>query len=230
MDKRSVQSEMSSYIGKLLRDNFGKGPSSVFVSIEEPFVTIYLKDFLAPMERVLVGQKNEHKVDETRDLLMQELIPDIKAMLRATASLDIEAMYYDWSLHNRTGLLIGVMETDSLYGDGDEFDYKDQLHKEIERVSQKAEKVPERIRSFMMNDRTIIVERTGILVSLEKEMIRLGFQDQLRITKRHLEKRLLHMAPLEQILKTRVRDLFVDWDLSLDRSHIVIICDPKKVE
>lgn len=56
MEKNSVQAEIASYIGKLLRDNFGKGPSSVYVSLKKPFITIHLRDFLAPMERVLLSQ------------------------------------------------------------------------------------------------------------------------------------------------------------------------------
>lgn len=229
MDKRSVQSEMSSYIGKLLRDNFGKGPSSVFVSMEEPFITIYLKDFLAPMERVLVGQKNEHKVSETRDLLMQELIPDIKATFRATASIEVEKMYYDWSLSNRSGLLIGVLKTTDSDDDDEEksFDNKDELHREIERVSQQAEKIPEVIRSYELNERTLLVERVGILVAIEKELIKQGFPEELRISKRYLEKRLLNLAPFEQILDSKIEDVFVDWDFASDRSYIVFIRKPK---
>ncbi|RWZ58964.1 DUF2294 family protein [Halobacillus fulvus] len=228
MDKKAVQSELSSYIGKLFRDNFGKGPSAVFVSVEEPFVTIYLKDFLAPMERVLVGQKNDQKVDETRDLLMQELIPDIKANFRAVAGIEIEDLYYDWSLSHRTGMLIGVLDTE-ISGEQTIQDHKgkEALHQEVQKVSQQAEKAPESIRSFELNDRTLIVERKGILVPIEKEMLRLGFSDQLRITKRHLEKRLLHLASFEQILGTKLEDIFVDWDLVRDKSYIVLIKKPR---
>ncbi|SDI00452.1 DUF2294 domain-containing protein [Alteribacillus bidgolensis] len=110
MEKTSVQAEIASYTGKLLRDNFGKGPSSVYVSIKKPFVTLHLRDFLAPMERVLVSQEKTMKVEETRDILMQELLPEIKAALKVTANLAVNEMYYDWSLQNRTGILIGIID------------------------------------------------------------------------------------------------------------------------
>lgn len=229
MDKRSIQSEMSSYIGKLFRDNFGKGPASVFVSLEEPYVTIYMKDFLAPMERVLVGQENNDKVEETRDLLMGELIPDIKATFRATAGIELDSLYYDWSLSNRSGVMIGVLSTSqNMNEEPQTYPNQDQFHQEIDKVSVKAEKSPEAINSYLLNDRTLLVERTGILVAIEKEMIRMGFSDHLRVSKRHLEKRLLNHAPFEQILNTNIEDIFVDWDFSKDRSYILFILKPSK--
>ncbi|MGP4069340.1 Na-translocating system protein MpsC family protein [Halobacillus sp. B29] len=228
MEERSLQSEISSYIGKLLRDNFGKGPASVYVTIQKPYVTIYLKDFLAPMEKLLVGQNNKDKVEETRDLLMQELIPDIKATFRATAGLELNSLYYDWSLTNRSGMIIGVIQSDEeLDPSVKDYQHKAALHEEIKKVSKQAEKIPEEVSSFKINDRTIVVERNGILVAIEKEMIRSGFGEQLRMAKRHLEKRLLHQLSLEKILQLKVEDIFVDWDFDSDFSHIILIVKPE---
>ena len=227
MDKQSIQSEMSSYIGKLLRDHFGKGPSSVFVSIEGEFLTIYLKDFLAPMERVLVGQKNDKKVDETRDLMMRELIPDIKATLRADTGINVDTLYYDWSLSRQTGVLIGVIKTDNPDKEGlKSYKHKDAVHEEVEKMSRKAEKTPASIRSFLLNERTLLIERNGILVAIEKEMINAGYEQPLKISKRRLEKRLLNLASLETILGTSIEDVFVDWDFNKDRSYMVLILKP----
>ncbi|GGF13834.1 hypothetical protein GCM10010954_10740 [Halobacillus andaensis] len=231
MEKNSVQAEIASYTGKLFRDNFGKGPSSVYVSIEHPFITIYLSDFLAPMERVLVGQKNFMKVEETRDYLMQELIPEIKATLRVTADIHVENIYYDWSLKNRSGIIVGVVKEES---DEEELlsleDYpnKDRVHEEIIKVSEQAEKAPEQVDSLFLNSRTLVVDRKGILVRIEKELIQSGFSEQLRLSKRQLEKRLLDPSVFESILDTQVMDIFVDWDFTLDKSYIILILKPKK--
>ncbi|CDQ18815.1 DUF2294 domain-containing protein [Halobacillus karajensis] len=227
MEKRSIQSEMSSYVGKQLRDHFGKGPSSVFVSIEGAFLTIYVKDFLAPMERVLVGQENDKKVEETRDLLMKELIPDIKASFRAIAGIHLDTLYYDWSLSNRTGVIIGLIE-DGEREDGASASYKNQekVHEEVARMSWKAEKTPLSIQSFLLNERTLLVERTGILVAIEKELINSGYEQPLKLSKRKLEKRLLHIPTLEKVLEKKVEDAFLDWDFNKDRSYLVLILKP----
>ena len=51
---KSQQTELASYIGKLLRDNFGKGPESVFVTIDQSVITIYLRNFISPTEKILI--------------------------------------------------------------------------------------------------------------------------------------------------------------------------------
>ncbi|WP_028784977.1 Na-translocating system protein MpsC family protein [Thalassobacillus devorans] len=230
MDKQSLQAEIASYTGRLLRDNFGKGPSSVYVSIEEPYITIYLREFLAPMERVLVSQKNDMKVEETRDLLMEELLPDIRATLRVMTGLDVEDIFYDWSLNNRSGVFLGVIAKEKQEEEIHLADYPDKkkIHEEIIRVSEQAEKAPTKVDSFMLNERTLMVVRDGILVRIEKELIRSGFGETLKLTKRKLEKGLLSQSYCENILDTQVIDVFVDWDFNEDKSYIIFILKPKK--
>ncbi|WP_236634695.1 Na-translocating system protein MpsC family protein [Alteribacter lacisalsi] len=219
-------SELASYTGRLFRDNFGKGPQSVYVSIEHPVVTIYLRDFLAPMERVLDKQKNKMKIEETRDLLMQELIPDIKAQVRIMLETDVESVYYDWSIDNRSGLIICILK-DAEDVPFPDYEGKERIHEQINQLSIIAEKAPEEIASSHLNDRTLIIRRTGILVEIEKEMIRSGFSEQLRLAKRRLEKRLLETSVFETILESSVVDRFVDWDFDKDRSYIVLILKPR---
>ncbi|MDQ0484538.1 Na-translocating system protein MpsC family protein [Guptibacillus hwajinpoensis] len=228
MEPKSTEAEIASYVGKLLRDNFGKGPSSVYVSIQEPYITIYFRDFLAPMERVLVDQKEDMRVEETRDLLMQGLLPEIKASLRVMGNLEIESFYHDWSLQNRTGIILGVMkDVENAEEDGlGEYHGKERVHEEIVRISKLAEKAPECVDSCMLNERTLVVLRDGILVRIEKELIRSGFEEELKLTKRRLEKGLLHDNQFESILSTKVQDIFVDWDFNLDKSYITIIIKP----
>ncbi|MDQ0208800.1 Na-translocating system protein MpsC family protein [Alkalicoccobacillus murimartini] len=228
--EKSVQTEIASYIGKLLRDNFGKGPSSVYVSIKKPFITMHLREFLAPMERVLMSQQKHLKVEEIRDLLMTELIPEVKATLKASLGVSIDELYYDWSLHNRSGIIIGVMHEDGLESGEvlEDYPQKEAIHNEVAQVSKQAEKIPETVNSCFLNERTLIVKRTGILVRIEKELIRSGFEEQLKLTKRHLEKSLLETGDFNDILNSEIMDIFVDWDFKEDKSYITFILQPNK--
>ncbi|MGP4070226.1 DUF2294 domain-containing protein [Halobacillus sp. B29] len=229
LEKKSLNSEIAGYIGKLLRDNFGKGPTSVYVSIKKPFISIYLKDFLAPIERLLVGQKNYQKVEETRDLMFEELIPEIKATLRVSADLHIKNFYYDWSLENKTGVLLGVMDNSESNEEHfyPEFPNKELLEEEMIKVSEIAQKAPDLLNSMYLNSRTLVMERKGILTELEKELIREGNKEQLLLSKRQLEKRLLDIKVFESILGVSIKDVFVDWDFYLDISYLIFIVKPK---
>ncbi|ASN03999.1 Na-translocating system protein MpsC family protein [Virgibacillus necropolis] len=225
MQKKTIEADIASYVGKLFRDNFGKGPGSIYVSVAKPFITIHLRDFLAPLEHVLINQKEDLKVQETRDIVMQELIPEIKDQLKAILSIDIENIYYDWSLVNKTGLILAIENTIEVNVDPDYLSYpaKEKVHEEIARFTKKAQKEPKNIESFMLNSRTLVSVREDILVRIEKELIKSGFGEQLKLSKRGLEKDILNTDFLESILDAEIEDAFVDWDFDLDKGFLILV-------
>lgn len=228
LDKQA-QTEIASYVGRLLREAFGKGPQSIFVSINRPFVVLYLKSFLSPTEKILLQQDQIHSIQSTRDLLMKTLIPEIKAYLLVFAGMNIREFYYDWGLHNHSGVMVGIESGDEHEQTYLESSYtgKEELQREISTISQQVEKRPEEVHSFLINERNLIVIRNGILISIEKELIRIGHEESLRLAKRNLEKRHLHNnSYFQSFLNAKIDDVFVDWDFHLDRSVIVFILNP----
>jgi uncharacterized protein YbcI len=231
LENKQVQTELAGYIGRTLRENFGKGPESVFVSYNHSVMTIYLRNFMSPSESVLLGQYQETIIQTTRDLLMQTLIPEFKAYIKILTSMEVNEFYYDWGLHNKSGLFVCIGSTLTERDNENDKTYKykgkESLHQEINKISLQAEKTPEEVHSYLLNERTLVVIRNGILVPVEKELIRLGNFESLRLAKRNLEKRLLHnCGNFESILLTKVNDIFVDWDFYRDKSVIVLILSP----
>ncbi|GAA0324234.1 Na-translocating system protein MpsC family protein [Oceanobacillus sp. FSL W7-1293] len=228
--EKTVESGISSAIGKLFRDNFGKGPEAIFVSIAKPYITIYLRNFLAPMEKILLKQENELKFQETRDLLMKELTPEIQSIISSQAGVKVDKIYYDWSVENSSGILFTELDSNLDETIEDYLDYpaKEQVHEEISRFTQKAQKSPKQLTSCMLNPRTLISRREDILVLIEKELIHSGFENQLRLSKRKLEKSLIDKQFLESVLHQEIQDLFVDWDFDNDTGFVIFILKPKK--
>lgn len=229
MNKNSFQNKIASHIGKMLRDAFGKGPQSIYVSIDHTFIVIYLRNFLTPTEKLLLSQGQIRLVQHTRDIVMASLIPEIKAYLTLLAGINTVDFYYDWELHNRSGVLIarqaGVWldepQVPSVYKG------QEQLHQEIGWVSDQIQKRPEEIVSFMINDRTLLVARSGVLIDLTKELIRHQLEEPLKQAINHLEKKYLrNNTSIEQILNTTLVDVFVDWDFASDTSMMVLILMP----
>ncbi len=225
VETRTMESSIASAAGKLLRDHFGKGPGSLFVTVEKPFITIYLKNFLAPMENVLLEQNNALKVQETRDLLMSKIKPDLQVLLSAETNHSVGTIRYDWNLEKRTGILFAELQTNPNEFETDQLDYKakKEIHEEIERFTKKAQKSPRNIKSFKLNDRTIISKREDILVCIENELINTGFEEQLRLSKRKLEKHLIQTTYLETVLEQAIEDVFVDWDFDSDTGYVIFI-------
>lgn len=238
LNSKQVQTELGSYIGRTLRENFGKGPESVFVSYNHSILTVYLRNFISPSESVLLAQKQETIVQRTRDMLMQTIIPECKAYIKILTGIEVSEFYYDWGLHNKSGIFVCIgssnaesenIKDNEINLESTEYNGKKRLHEEIEIISLKVEKEPEETLSYLLNDRTLVVIRNGILVPIEKELIRLGSSESLKIAKRNLEKGFLHNNNnFESILQTRVIDIYVDWDFQLDKSVIVLILNPTK--
>ncbi|SET38730.1 Uncharacterized protein YbcI [Oceanobacillus limi] len=231
METEQIQKELASYIGKLLRDNFGRGPETVFVSVKQPFITVYLRKFLSPMEKVLMSEKQESFVQSSRDILMKSLIPEIKAYMKLLTACEIEEFYYDWNLQNQSGMFVAICPESAKLDQLATLDYpgKQEVHEEINNVSQQAQKVPEEVVSIKLNERTIVVIRTGIFVTIEREFIRMGQTEVLRTAKRRVEKRLLHNSTrMESILDAKIDDSFTAWDFERDKSVILFIINPNQ--
>jgi uncharacterized protein YbcI len=226
-----VQKELSSYIGKTLRDCFGRGPETVYVSIRKPFITVYIRNFISPMENVLLESQQENIIHNTRDILMQSIIPELKAYMTVLTKMEIDEFYYDWGLHNYSGMFIAISKDkstlDALSNEG--FTGKESLHEEINNIGQQTQKIPEEVLSVKINERTYAILRTGILITIEREFIRLGYRDMLRVAKRSVEKRQLHNnLRFESILDSKIDDVFVSWDFDRDKSIILFIVNPNQ--
>jgi uncharacterized protein YbcI len=230
MNDNYFQNEIASHIGKMLRDAFGKGPQSIYVSVDRPFITVYLRNFLTPTEKILLGQGQISAIRHTRMIVMSSLIPEIKAYLQVLTGMNHLDFYYDWELHNRSGIFVGCQFDDLSLSSIPEESYigKEELHREIGSMSQRIQKWPDSITSHMLNKRTLLIIRTGILIDLSKELIRLRDEELLKEAVITLEKKALqHNNQVEQLLNTKVADVFLDWDLGRDLSVIAYILNPK---
>ncbi|MDN7242393.1 Na-translocating system protein MpsC family protein [Planococcus sp. N028] len=227
---KTLQAEIGGYISTMLRRHFGKGPTSVYVTINQPFITIHFQGFLSPMEANLIKQNEIKRVLETRDILMNDLRVEIIQGLKQIDRLEVKELYADWNLAKETGLIICVLEDES-----DEISLpwpddvdKEAFRKKIEQASDKAEKVPARTETYWLSDRTILVRRTEILIRIEKALIRNGFTEELKIAKRPLEHEVLKEVQLETVLKRKISETFLDWNFDTDLGYVVFLLEPNK--
>ena len=220
------QNEIASHVGKLLRDAFGKGPQSIYVSVYHPFIVIYLRNFMTSTEKILLKQGQTDSIQHTREFVMHSIIPEIKAYLLLLIGMDIQEFYYDWELHNHSGVFVGVLGE---YQNATEtYEGKEDLHREIEGISRKVQKSPDCIESWLINKRTLLMVRDGNLIDISNEIIRLGYEKQLKQVLSNLEKRYIrNNLHLQTILNTSIVDVFSDWDFGRDRSINVFILHPK---
>ncbi|MDM5336608.1 Na-translocating system protein MpsC family protein [Fictibacillus enclensis] len=223
----SIEVQISSYIGKLLRDNFGKGPESAYVTIEHPFILIHIRNFISPMENALLKQGKESTVEETRETMLFSLVPEIQAYILALTETEYEKFYYDWNTANQSMMIAGVAKDNNLSQDDQNYKKKNEVEKKINEISQLVQKWPEQTETWMINDRVLVSIRKGILVSIEKEMIQKGYAKPLKVTKRILEKKSFINDGIDTILGKKLTDVFCDWDFDSDTGLLVFYFSPK---
>lgn len=56
MDKMKLEKELSSYMGRLFCENFGRGFGGVFIVIFFFFIIVYFKVFLLFLEKILLDK------------------------------------------------------------------------------------------------------------------------------------------------------------------------------
>ncbi|MDN7245038.1 hypothetical protein QWY16_16795 [Planococcus shenhongbingii] len=123
---------------------------------------------------------------------MSELTSEIKLNLRGIGEFDVKEIYADWHPENQSGLILAILHEDA---DCQDFKWPAEIDheafdKEVREISIKGQMEPEKTESYWLNNRTIVVERAGIFVQIEKELIKSGFMEQLKLAKRPLEYRL----------------------------------------
>ncbi|WP_046173457.1 Na-translocating system protein MpsC family protein [Domibacillus indicus] len=226
MDIKRKEKELGSFIGKILRDHFGKGPGAVFATISPPYITVYIKNFLSPMENKLLNTEQSKYVEKIRDMLMPALIEEIKAYVKINVEFDIIEFYYDWNLDSHSGMFVGIASHN--HQERASYQNQEEVHNEIIKLSMEAEKPPGEVYSCLVNPRTLVIVRHKILVPVEKEMIQLGYPEILTLVKRNLERRLAlqHKHQLQSYLDAELENTFVSWDFDLDKSVFLFILKP----
>ncbi|WP_079474165.1 Na-translocating system protein MpsC family protein [Marinococcus halophilus] len=230
MEQQQTEAQMiAAYIGKALRDHFGKGPVNIHVSYKRPFLVMYVKDFLGPMENILLQQNEEQRVAQSREFIMDEFCPRVQPDIEDMVNGSIKEWYFDWNFEAHTGMIWAVMEEEP----SKNFRWPGHLsqrafERKIINLSIKGQKEPDYTKSYWIDERSVMIYRAGIFVEIEKELIHAGFEEQLKTAKRPMERRLFQEEHMEPILQRKITDVFTDWNFQEDKGYMVLSLEPEK--
>lgn len=228
--EKMIQKEIGSYISTLLRHYFGKGPTSVYVTAADCYITIHLRGFLSQTEKILLKQEETKRVLEIRNLLMKDLRPEIKLQLYKIGYFPVSEIYADWNMEDQTGLIFILLKEKTKQAAlpwPAKVD-KAAVYDEVMVFSEVAQKVPDSLKIHWLNSRTILMERSGIFMKIEEELIEAGYLEQLKQAKRPLEKKLLMQSALEELLQRKIEEIYFDWNFEEDKGYIILILEPEK--
>ncbi|TWT09217.1 Na-translocating system protein MpsC family protein [Planomicrobium sp. CPCC 101079] len=228
--KQNIQSTISRYMEDFFEENFGEKPDEIAVTFHSPFLLIHLSGFLLASERLFVERQELNRVLETRDLLILSLKDELMAGLQEQIGQNITELYADWNLSKKSGLLIATLEKDRAQ---EEFPWPEAVDQDILREiillnSMRTQKQPDQTAFYWLSDQILLIERFGILVDIEKQLIQNGVIEELRLAKRPLEHRITQLFNLESLLRGQVKDLFVDWNFQQDSSYMVLLLEKQQ--
>jgi len=220
---------ISHYIEHFLEEHFGEKPEQVTVTLRHPFLLIHLTDFILPTEKMFVERGQWKKVLEIRDLLMESVKNDLLAGLQQYSTGKLTNLYADWNLQKKSGLLIATFEKNDWT---DDFSWPPEVDEETLKEiiilnSMHTQKVPDQTNFYWLSEQILLIERIGILIDIEKQLIEDGVTEKLRLAKRPLELRIIRLFNLETVLNGRVLDLFVDWDFKENISYMVLFLEKR---
>jgi len=217
------------YTENFLVEHFGENADQIRVIYAPPFLVIHLNGFLLPSERIFVEQGQIDKVLETRDILIQSVKLTLLEEIQQYTDNKLLDLYADWNLHQQTGLLIITMETGASDCPLPPTVNEEALYEIVLMNSMRSQRKPDEINFYWLSDQVLLIERIGILVDIEKQLLKNGLNEELRLAKLPMERRILSLFNLESHLNRQVVDLFVDWDFSQDRSYMVFILAEERI-
>ncbi|MFV8826221.1 Na-translocating system protein MpsC family protein [Alkalihalobacterium sp. APHAB7] len=211
---------MSSYLSKLIRKNFGRGPQSCQSTVCKKIFTTYIRGFISPMEEVLLEQGHQEQVEKARAVLINHVVDQLKGVVEVSLNCEIVEWYHDWNLPNNSGLIILLLDREltSEVRPSEQVDME-KLEEEVARISLMAQKVPDQIHIYPVSANIYIVERKRILITIEKALLAKGFEEELIMTKDKLEKKYFHnYGKFDKIFNREVKEIFIDWCFKEDKS------------
>ncbi len=225
---QTIQQEVENYISSFLAQQFGESPHSVNVAMRAPFIAIHLLGLSIPSEKLLLKRNKAKRVTETRDIMINGIKSKLMEALTNITGFDVLEIYADWNLEKQSGMLIAVLdaEVDQVSLESPADVNVEALQEKIIVMSKKTQKEPDFIAVYWLNDDTILVERRGTMVDIEKELIKNGVTEELRLAKRPLEHRVMEFMQLEPIFNRDINGLFVDWNFEEDKAYMVFVLNP----
>lgn len=222
-----LQSQVSTFTTEFFTNYYGQTPGETEVIYKAPFLLIHIKDFLLPSEELLINSGQTNRVLESRDLLMHSVKDTFLKKLLSVANLAATDLFFDWNLKKKNGLLLIVIDTEMIDASFtvNEESTNSQVKEIIQMNSSLTQKKPEETDLYWLSSSILLVRRSGILVDIEKELIKNGAIEELRLAKRPMEYRITKFFNLNSFLPGAVKEIFVDWNFSKDLSYMVLILD-----
>lgn len=197
----------------------------IHIILNEHCLLVQLHHFLDDEMENLIFREDLDVFRSIRELMMEYALKDIQSQLLEQFGLPLKEIYYDWDEHDQSSMIIGMFHNQVLDMEQRYYPNQKMVHEQVSLVTHIVEKYPDTIRSFWADPYTLVMMRQGLLVRIEQEMVKEGFQEVLRKTKRKAEKTEFLKSEIESVIERKLKSMYVDWDFKKDQSVLVYSFD-----
>ncbi|MEH7383435.1 Na-translocating system protein MpsC family protein [Bacillus sp. JJ1533] len=221
--KQEELTHISSYVSKLIKSKFGKGPETCFTSISEQYIVVHIKKFMTKIEHELVKKEDFETACKIRTNIMEDVLDPIQELLEEICNKQITQLYQDWNFQKNTGVLLAVVKAEVEAERENSLEFM-LLRNEISKQSEFYQYQPTEQSFTKIGEKVYIIRLAGYLLPIERILIEKGLhileERENRIRKRYDT----NIERFNKIIKNEIHDIFMIWNYEQDESYKIFYC------
>lgn len=212
---------LNSYISKILKKNFGKGPAACYTFLTEEMMFIHIKNFITPVEEVLLKKNEEHLAHKSRMVIFDAIFEQIQEEVKRVLNIDYTSMCYDWSFKHNTGVIILAKEEHFIQTSQQSLEGTESMIS-IKKICSNVHNTPVQINYVLQTTTVSYILYSGFMSKIEHALYEKGYGELLIEWSNELKNEYKQNKRLfEHVLKAAIDDNFVILDFENDRGILV---------
>lgn len=216
--------QLGSTLSKKLKQRFGKGPESCFVTLHMGKLTVIIRNFITPAEEVLINIGEMNLAYNFRTILMNHIANElITHEAFKVLNFNNGSFLQDWDFETNTAILLFEEESLSKNLDNKNNPYfYEKMTDQIKYVSSELHKAPHSLDIMKISPSLLAVECQGVMLEIENVLHKKGHQDLLQERSRGIKKRFQNKKDLfAKIIGKEIEGIYILWDYKKDRNFII---------
>lgn len=212
---------LNSYISKILKRSFGKGPAACYTFLTDEMMFINIKNFITPVEEVLIKKSEEHLAHRARMIIFDAIFEQIQEEVKRVLDIDYTSMCYDWSFKHNTGLIILTKDAPLIQTTQQTIDGNESINT-IKKVCSTIHNTPVQIKHVSQTSTVTYIIYSGFMSKIEHALYGKGYGELLIEWSNELKDEYKQNKRLfEKVFKAAIDDNFVFLDFEKDRGMLV---------
>lgn len=213
--------QLSTWLSKLLKKRFGKGPETCHMSVQGDRLLIYIRQYMTPVEDVMKKSGRLELAHQVRAVVIDKVYEEFVEAASDMMGVKLDRYYHDWDYNRNAGILMLEQETSTGGSiDREEASLKSRLFKQMMQVGSLVHKPPHSMNLLRFGSNVLVVECLGVLLHIERVLADQG--DPKLLYERSMEIKdcyLSHKDGFERAMGREIEGLFKLWDFKRDRSY-----------